>query len=67
MWITQRGLFEQVYDWSMSQAVIEQDWDRVASLAADLHDAHARLVDFVATVLAEGPGRPPDCALRCTG
>ncbi|MFC7597160.1 DUF222 domain-containing protein, partial [Terrabacter sp. GCM10028922] len=38
----------------MSQAAIEQDWDHVASLAADLHDAHARLVDFVATVLAEG-------------
>src|SRR6476469_4308292 len=33
---------------------IEQDWDHVASLAADLHDAHARLVDFVATVLTEG-------------
>jgi hypothetical protein len=30
----------------MSQAAIEQDWDHVASLAADLHDAHARLVDF---------------------
>jgi hypothetical protein len=38
----------------MSQAAIEQDWDHVASLAADLHDAHARLVDFVATVLVEG-------------
>ena len=33
---------------------IEQDWDRVASLAADLHDAHARLVDFVTTVLTDG-------------
>ena len=33
---------------------IEQDWGHVASLAADLHDAHARLVDFVATVLTEG-------------
>ncbi|MGO4596121.1 DUF222 domain-containing protein [Terrabacter sp. 2RAF25] len=33
---------------------IEQDWDHVASLAADLHDAHARLVDFVATVLKQG-------------
>ncbi|MGO4597720.1 DUF222 domain-containing protein [Terrabacter sp. 2RAF25] len=33
---------------------IEQDWDHVASLAADLHDAHARLVDFVATVLTDG-------------
>jgi hypothetical protein len=33
---------------------IEQDWDHVASLAADLHDAHARLVDFVTTVLVEG-------------
>src|SRR5690349_14966277 len=33
---------------------IEQDWDHVASLAADLHDAHARLVDFVADVLVQG-------------
>ena len=47
--------FEQVYDQGMSQAAIEQDWDHVASLAAtDLHDAHARLVDFLATVLVEG-------------
>ncbi|GAA2472180.1 HNH endonuclease signature motif containing protein [Terrabacter carboxydivorans] len=40
----------------MSQSAdrIEQDWDLVASLAADLHDAHARLVDFVAAVLADG-------------
>ncbi|WP_076260142.1 HNH endonuclease signature motif containing protein [Intrasporangium flavum] len=38
----------------MSQAVIEQDWDLVASLAADLHDAHARLVDAVAVALVEG-------------
>ena len=38
----------------MSQAVIEQDWDLVASLAADLHDAHGRLVDAVAVALAEG-------------
>ncbi|MEW1952394.1 DUF222 domain-containing protein [Terrabacter sp. NPDC080008] len=39
---------------SQSAERIEEDWDHVASLAADLHDAHARLVDFVATVLAEG-------------
>lgn len=39
---------------SQSAERIEQDWDHVASLAADLHDAHARLVDFVATVLADG-------------
>ena len=39
---------------SRSAQQIEQDWDHVASLAADLHDAHARLVDFVATVLTEG-------------
>ncbi|HET9632817.1 MAG TPA: DUF222 domain-containing protein, partial [Terrabacter sp.] len=39
---------------SQSAGRIEQDWDHVASLAADLHDAHARLVDFVSTVLAEG-------------
>ncbi|WP_323095907.1 HNH endonuclease signature motif containing protein [Intrasporangium sp. YIM S08009] len=38
----------------MSQAVIEQDWDLVASLAADLHDAHGRLVDAVAVALVEG-------------
>jgi hypothetical protein len=39
--------FEQLYDEEMSRAAIEQDWDHVASLAAaDLHDAHARLVDF---------------------
>jgi Trk K+ transport system NAD-binding subunit len=37
---------EQLYDQGMSQAAIEQDRDHVASLAADLHDAHARLVDF---------------------
>ena len=47
--------FEHLYDRQMNSAQqIEQDWDHVASLAADLHDAHARLVDFVATVLAEG-------------
>ncbi|WP_343990705.1 DUF222 domain-containing protein, partial [Terrabacter terrae] len=39
---------------SQSAERIEQDWDHVASLAADVHDAHARLVDFAATVLAEG-------------
>src|SRR6478752_7545291 len=39
---------------SQSAERIEQDWDHVASLAADLHDAHARLVDFVAAVLADG-------------
>ena len=37
-----------------SEAVIEQDWDLVASLAADLHDAHARLVQLVERVLDEG-------------
>ena len=39
---------------SQSAERIERDWDHVASLAADLHDAHARLVDFVAAVLADG-------------
>jgi hypothetical protein len=39
---------------SRSAQQIEQDWEHVASLAADLHDAHARLVDFVAAVLADG-------------
>src|SRR6476659_1793529 len=39
---------------SQSAERIEEDWDHVASLAADLHDAHARLVDFVAAVLAGG-------------
>src|SRR6476469_8211666 len=39
---------------SRSTQQIEQDWDHVASLAADLHDAHARLVDFVVAVLADG-------------
>ncbi|MBW8730897.1 MAG: HNH endonuclease, partial [Terrabacter sp.] len=39
---------------SRSAQRIEQDWDHVASLAADLHDAHARLVDFVVAVLADG-------------
>lgn len=40
----------------MSQSAdrIEEDWDLVASLAADLHDAHARLVDLVTAVLADG-------------
>src|SRR4051794_26742581 len=48
-------LFELVYDEAMgSPEQIEHDWDHVASLAADLHDAHSRLVDFVATVLTEG-------------
>src|SRR6478672_8634700 len=48
--------FEHLYHYGMSQSAerIEQDWDHVASLAADLHDAHARLVDFVAAVLADG-------------
>ena len=46
--------FEHLYDRGMSQAVIEQDWDLVASLAADLHDAHGRLVDAVAVALVEG-------------
>ena len=52
------GRFEHLYDQGMEQSrsaqQIEQDWDHVASLAADLHDAHARLVDFVATVLSDG-------------
>ena len=39
---------------SRSTQQIEQDWDHVASLAADLHDAHARLVDLVVAVLADG-------------
>jgi len=33
---------------------MEADWDAVALLAADLHDAHARLVDLMAEVLAAG-------------
>src|SRR6478672_7163140 len=51
-----KSLFEHLYYQGMSQSAerIEQDWDHVASLAADLHDAHARLVDFVSTVLGEG-------------
>src|SRR6478672_4631713 len=51
-----KSLFEHLYYQGMSQSAerIEQDWDHVASLAADLHDAHARLVDFVAAVLADG-------------
>src|SRR5690349_7974423 len=55
VWTTLSTTFERLYDRSMSSAQqIEQDWDHVASLAADLHDAHARLVDFVATVLTDG-------------
>jgi hypothetical protein len=34
-------------------ARIEDDWDVVARLAADLHDAHARLVDHTALVIAD--------------
>ena len=46
-------------------ADIEDDWDAVARLAADLHDAHARLVDHTAQVIAnaswEGQGlRSPE-------
>lgn len=44
---------------SQSAERIEQDWDHVASLAADLHDAHAPLVDFVTAVLAEGSWQTP--------
>ena len=58
MWTSLGVSFEHLYDQGMEQSrtaqQIEQDWDHVASLAADLHDAHARLVDFVATVLSEG-------------
>lgn len=55
MWTSLSTLFVHLYDWSMGSAQqIEQDWDHVTSLAADLHDAHARLVDFVAAVLTEG-------------
>ncbi|WP_020142137.1 HNH endonuclease signature motif containing protein [Terracoccus sp. 273MFTsu3.1] len=39
---------------SRSVQQIERDWDHVASLAADLHDAHARLVDLLVAVLADG-------------
>src|SRR6476620_4142187 len=39
---------------SRSTQQIDRDWDHVASLAADLHDAHARFVDFVVGVLADG-------------
>jgi hypothetical protein len=69
------NLFEHLYGETMaSEAVIERDWDLVASLAADLHDAHGRLVDLMAPrvgrgvvagaghplagALARGPGRP---------
>src|SRR6478735_7119332 len=54
MWTSLASAFEHLYDQGMSQAMIEQDWDLVASLAADLHDAHGRLVDAVAVALAEG-------------
>ena len=58
VWTSLVGRFEHLYDKGMEQSrstqQIEQDWDHVASLAADLHDAHARLVDFVAAVLADG-------------
>ncbi|WP_020142050.1 HNH endonuclease signature motif containing protein [Terracoccus sp. 273MFTsu3.1] len=39
---------------SRSVQQIERDWDHVASLGADLHDAHARLVDLLVAVLADG-------------
>src|SRR5262245_36907184 len=55
MWKRIVQVFELVYDKDMSQATrMEDDWDAVAFLAADLHDAHARLVDFVARVLSDG-------------
>ena len=58
VWTTLVWSFEHQYDQGMEQSrstqQIEQDWDHVASLAADLHDAHARLVDFVVAVLADG-------------
>lgn len=39
----------------MGQAAVEleDDWDLVARLAADLHDAHARLVDLMIGVITE--------------
>jgi hypothetical protein len=46
---------ELVYDRHMMLAeAIEQDWELAAGLAADLHDAHARLVELMTRVLAEG-------------
>ncbi|WP_020141892.1 HNH endonuclease signature motif containing protein [Terracoccus sp. 273MFTsu3.1] len=39
---------------SRSVQQFERDWEHVASLAADLHDAHARLVDLLVAVLADG-------------
>ncbi len=40
----------------MGQVAVDrdEDWDLVARLAADLHDAHARLVELMRSVLAEG-------------
>ncbi len=35
-------------------AAVDEDWDLVARLAADLHDAHARLVTHTAQVIADG-------------
>src|SRR6478735_2686323 len=51
-----KSLFEHLYYPGLSQSAerIEHDWPHVASLAAALHDAHTRLVDFVAAVLADG-------------
>lgn len=40
----------------------EDDWDLVARLAADLHDAHARLVTHTAQVIADGSWE--GCGLR---
>ena len=41
------------------EAQIEQDWVLVAALAADLHDAHARLVELVTRVLADDTWEAP--------
>lgn len=48
--------FEHLYDWAMGEAAaeLEDDWDLAARLAGDLHDAHARLVSFMAGVISEG-------------
>ena len=35
-------------------AEVDEDWDLVARLAADLHEAHARLVQLMVSVIADG-------------
>lgn len=42
-----------------TEAEIEQDWDLAADLAADLHDAHAALVQLTGGALARGSWAAP--------